>query len=273
MIDLEKYDLSEREREYIENILEKTGYELSVEQIWEIMDNVWREIKCNQNSYSHKKYSEFYSNPIWILNGIFIEQHSYSMKHRKNLADSIISKKPKKVLDYGGGFGTLAKLLARNTNLVKIDIFEPYPSQHLISSTKSLENINCINSFKSNYYDIVVSTDVLEHVHEPLTLLSKLVSSVKNGGYIYVANCFSPVILCHLPCTFHLRLTFDLFCNLMGLKKIGSCSNNYCQIYQRNSLKNANLFLIDILSIFSKAVWLLVRPLRPFLRSIISFLR
>ncbi len=273
MIDLEKYDLSERERASIENILEKTGNELSVEQIWEIMDDVWREIKCNQNSYSHKKYSEFYSNPIWILNGIFIEQHSYSMRHRKNLANSIKSKNPKSVLDYGGGFGTLAKLLAKDSKLVQIEIFEPYPSQHLISSTKSLKNIDFIKSFKSNYYDIVVSTDVLEHVHEPLTLLLNLVRSVKNGGYIYVANCFSPVILCHLPCTFHLRLTFDLFCNLMGLKKIGSCSNNYCQIYQRNSLKNINMFLINLLEIFSKAIWFFVRPFRSFLRSILSFLR
>ena len=273
MIELEKYDLSKSERESIENLLKKTGYDLSVEKIWEMMDYVWKKFKCNQFFYSHRKYSEFYSHPIWLLNGIFIEQHSYSMEHRINLAKSIKSKKPKRVLDFGGGFGTLAKLIAKDKHINKVEIFEPYPSKHLISSTRYVDNIAIINLFNNNYYDIVVSTDVLEHVHEPLALLLKLVKSLKKGGYIYVANCFSPVIRCHLPCTFHLRITFDLFCNLMGLKKVGTCSNNYAQIYQRKSLKIVNIFFINIVEICSKIIWFFIRPFRPFLRFILSFLR
>ena len=182
------------------------------------MDNVWKQLKCSQRFYSYKKYSKFYSHPIWLLNGIFIEQDSYSMTHRLNLSNAINSRKPKNVLDFGGGFGTLAKLISKQNNLVNVDIFEPYPSQHSISATKSLKKISFINSLKKNTYDIVVSTDVLEHVHDPLSLLSNLVKSIKKGGYIYIANCFSPVILCHLPCTFHLRLTFD-FLYSYGLRK------------------------------------------------------
>lgn len=272
MINLENYDLSESEKSYLHKVLKEIGYDPTVNQIWKIMDRVWNDYKCDQKKYSDKKYKKFYSHPIWILNGIFIEQHAYSMKHRENLSISINNLNAGKILDFGGGFGTLAKLIANNKS-VNVDIYEPFPTNLGITSIKDFKNIKFVSKLKKDFYDVVVSTDVLEHVHDPLLIFLDLVYSTKKYGHIYIANCFTPVILCHLPCTFHLRLTFHIFCKMMGLRKVGSCSGNYAQIYQKMDDNKINIFLLRKLEICSKLIWFFLRPMRPIIRSILSILR
>jgi len=51
-----------------------------------------------------------------------------------------------------------------------------------------------------------------------------------------IANCFYPVILCHLPCTFHLRYSFDAFCQALGMEVLGNCEGSHAKIYRRASI-------------------------------------
>jgi hypothetical protein len=60
-----------------------------------------------------------------------------------------------------------------------------------------------------------------------------MVDAVRPGGHLFIANCFYPVILCHLPCTFHLRYSFDNFCRALGLEVLGPCEGSHATIYRR----------------------------------------
>ena len=50
-----------------------------------------------------------------LLNGLFIEADATSMMHRRAIADWVVERGAsiRKLLDFGGGFGTLASLIAR----------------------------------------------------------------------------------------------------------------------------------------------------------------
>lgn len=203
-----------------------------LEDMWQMMDSVWDEIGCDNKNLDWDKINEFYAHPVWLLNGLFIEQHELSMQHRNAISDWIVKNKFKTVLDYGGGFGTLARLIANKDSNISVDIYEPYPSEYAILRAEDYSNIHFINSIDEKY-DCLVSTDVLEHVPAPLKLFSEMIENVKMGGYLIIANNFCPVIKCHLPSTFHLRYTFRLFTHTMGLRMIGPCKGSHATIYQK----------------------------------------
>ena len=156
------------------------------------------------------------------------------MGHREAIAAAIASLAPQNILDFGGGFGTLARLIAQCLPQAEISICEPYPPQHGVESCKSYPNIIFEPCLRSQSVDVLVSTDVLEHVSDPLSLLAAMVDAVKPGGHLFLASCFYPVIACHLPCTFHLRDTFDAFCSELGLDVLGPCEGSHATIYHRS---------------------------------------
>lgn len=223
---------SEDEIEISKLLSIKTHIQEPLEHIWKLMDYVWDEIGCDNKNLDQEKIDRFYRHPVWILNGLFIEQHDLSMQHRNAISDWIVKKNAKQVLDYGGGFGILARLIAEKDPTISIDIYEPYPSNYAISRISDYNNIQFVNSM-SNLYDGVVSIDVLEHVSDPLKIFSQMIESVKKNGYLIIANNFWSVIKCHLPSTFHLRYTFNKFAQLMGLELVGPCEGSHAIIYRK----------------------------------------
>ena len=213
--------------------------------IWQFMDAIWDNIGCSNQILDNEKLSKFYSHHVWLLNGLFIEQHAISLQHRYAIANWINSKAEKigLVLDYGGGFGTLARIIAKLNPHIKVDILEPHPFDLAIELNKSLLNVRYINSIKTKY-DCLVSTDVLEHCFDPLLVLAEMIFSVKLRGFLVIANNFYPVIKCHLPCTFHLRYSFPLFAKMMGLKILGPCRGSHAHIYQKVKDKEINWSII-----------------------------
>ena len=205
----------------------------TIEDIYAAIDYIWNNIGCDNLHLNHGKLNQFYAHPIWLLNGLFIEQHELSMQHRDTISDWIVDKKFKNVLDFGGGFGTLARLISKKDSSSLVDIYEPYPNEYALLKVKNYSNI-CFIDHIDKKYDCLVSTDVLEHVPDPLKLFSEMIESVKMDGYLIIANNFYPVIKCHLPSTFHLRYTFKIFTQMMGLHSIGSCDGaSHAIIYQK----------------------------------------
>jgi SAM-dependent methyltransferase len=137
------------------------------------------------------------------------------------------------VLDFGGGFGTLARCIAKRSPGVRVDIHEPFPPRHGIESCRPYQNISFVSNLPANSYDALVCTDVLEHVHDPLALLATMIGAVRINGILVIANCFYPVIACHLPCTFHFRHSFDRFCEALGLEQEGASPGGHGVIYTR----------------------------------------
>jgi len=198
------------------------------------MDQAWERCGCDNRNPDPDHLASFYSDSVWLLNGMFIEQHDVSMGHRQAITAAVAALAPDRVLDFGGGFGTLARLLANALPTAEVAICEPYPPRHGIESCRPFTNIRFIPELTSQSVDVLVSTDVLEHVPDPLSLLAAMVDAVRPGGHLLIANCFYPVIACHLPCTFHLRYSFDAFCQALGLEMLGPCEGSHATIYRRS---------------------------------------
>jgi len=237
-----------------------------LEQMWHLMDKVWNEFDCDNKNLDWEQIGKFYSHPVWLLNGLFIEQHALSMQHREAISDWVISKKFNSVVDYGGGFGTIAKLIAKKNHSCKVYIYEPHPSEFAVQRFKDFDNISIIKDL--NVYDCLISTDVLEHVPDPLVTFSEMIDSVKIGGSLIIANNFTPVIKCHLPQTFHLRYTFGFFAQKMGLKIVGRLEGSHATIYEKMkdpSFQWSKLRKYELLSKYSYPV---IEKMRPLIRPI-----
>lgn len=217
-----------------ELLMNRNSSNIEVQEIWRLMDQVWDELECDNQNIDQQKLNDFYNHPIWLLNGLFIEQHPLSMQHRHAIANWIHEncKEISSIVDFGGGFGTLARLIAKDNENIVIDICEPHPNPVALEKTKEYKNINFVDSPKKQY-DCLVCTDVLEHVSDPLNLLAAMIGMVKINGYLIIANCFYPDIKCHLPSTFHLRYTFDKFAQIMGLEVVGICQGSHASIYKK----------------------------------------
>jgi len=68
-------------------------------------------------------------------------------------------------------------------------------------------NVKIINKLNNKKYDYIFTTDVLEHVEDPLSLILTFNRHLKNGGTLVAAWNFTPCIKCHLPRHFHFRYT------------------------------------------------------------------
>jgi len=233
MISLENYLLSIDERAALESLLARTGKNMSLQDLYRIMYEVWMSCGCDANHYNERKYAEFYGHPVWLLNGIFVEQHGESRGHRVAIAEALRLTASKTILDFGGGFGTLARLITELMPESRIDIWDPFPPRHGIEVCKSNPNIQFISSPQDESYDALTCTDVLEHVHDPLVLLADMVAKVRLGGTLVIYNCFYPLIQCHLPCTFHFIRTFDEFCSMLGLDVVGKTSDDHATVYKK----------------------------------------
>ena len=235
MINLDGYLCDPEEKHLLLQLLGDPDAPLALDRLWSLMDQVWDESGCDSNQFDATAYSAFYRHPVWLLNGIFIEQDAVSMQHRRSITAAITAFGPRTIVDFGGGFGTLSRLLAEANPHAHIDVCEPYPPLHGLEAAARYPNIHYVSDLRPSSYDALVCTDVLEHVFDPLRLLSAFRSAVKPGGHLVIANCFYPVIKCHLPSTFHLRYTFDLFARLLGLAVVGDCIGSHARIYRRTS--------------------------------------
>ena len=268
-IGLTDNNLTKIEKDEIEKILKRQNKKLlnDLNQMWYLMDLVWDDYKCDNKNLEFNKIGEFYFHPVWILNGLFIEQHNLSMNQRKAISDWIVKHSLKNIVDYGGGFGTLARLIAEKDENIDVHIYEPHPSNFGLKRASEFDNINIIEKLNSKY-DCLVSTDVLEHVPDPLKDFSAMINSVKVGGYLVIANCFAPVIKCHLPQTFHLRYTFNQFAKILGLEIIGSLEGSHATIFKKVSRREVDVSSIRFYEKLSKVLFSIIHPLEPILKFI-----
>lgn len=202
------------------------GRDLSLVQLWKEMDRVWDDCGLdNRQTISAQDINRFYAHPVWILNGLFAKQDPASCSHRKAIAEFIarISGGEKiYVADYGGGSGVLADIITDSVeNVARVDVIEPWPSDYFCQLYRERGRIKFSSDLGLGGYDVVVAQDVLEHVEDPIDTALDCIDATRIGGWVVFANCFRPVIKCHLPRTFYLRHTFKYVLRGQGLKYWG----------------------------------------------------
>jgi len=80
----------------------------------------------------------------------------------------------KSILDYGSGPGPVLAVLLRRDGY-EVDTYDPFYSPEEPRSK----------------YDLITSTETFEHFHEPLESITKLLKSLKPGGYLSVMTQFA----------------------------------------------------------------------------------
>jgi len=268
-ISLTDKNLTNTEKDEIEKLLTRENKILidDLEQMWYLMDLIWDDFTCDNKNLNWENIGKFYSHPVWLLNGLFIEQHEVSMGHRHAISDWIVKNKFENVVDYGGGFGTLARLVASKDKNIQMNIYEPHPSDFGLKRASEFNNINIIGKLESNY-DCLMSTDVLEHVPDPLNDFADMIKSVKLNGYLIIANAFYPMIKCHLPQDFHFRYSFKQFAKMMGLEVIGLLEGSHATIFKKVEEVEPNWNKIRFYEKLSKITFPIIEILKPILRPI-----
>lgn len=187
-VNLDNPKLTENEKIELSKLLQEQDPNLKddLKQIWYLMDKVWDDMGCDNQNLDWEKIGHYYSHPVWLLNGLFIEQHELSMQIRENIAQYIQNQGFKKICDYGGGFGTLARAIAKKCPNSQIYIYEPHPSHYGLECIKEYSNITFINDLKIQTYDCIIATDVLEHVENPIHTLYDISLNLGGGAN---ANC------------------------------------------------------------------------------------
>lgn len=265
-IDLSDQNLSQYEILEINNLLARKKEGLNdLDQMWYLMDLIWSDMGCDNKQLDWEKIGQFYSHPVWLLNGLFIEQHELSMQHRNSISDWVVNNKFQNVVDYGGGFGTLARLIATKDNAINVNVYEPHPSNFGVKRAAEHDNISLI-SHLNGQYDCLISTDVLEHVPDPLKNFSDMIDSVRTDGYLIIANAFFPMIKCHLPQTFHFRYSFSVFAKMMGLEKIGLLHDSHATIYKKTKSVKPNWHAVRSLEGLSRLSFPFLEALKIIVR-------
>lgn len=202
--------------------LSKVPQELpSLKWVWNEIDRVWQQMELdNKRPLQGQAIDEFYGHPVWIMNGLFTEVDPVSKGHRQAIAEFLATFLPARIADYGGGWGSLAKIVAKKIPHAMVDIIEPYPVRSLLESIRNESRIHLVRKLSAKY-DAIIAQDVLEHIEDPVFKAFSLSDKVERNGVVIFANCFYPYVQCHLPKNFHLRHTFVFVMKAMGLRYLG----------------------------------------------------
>lgn len=239
MVELEQFvpslvctHLGEQERDYLRSVFDRCNGYPSLQQLWQLVDEPWQELGCDPSQLD-ERVTAFYNHPVWLLNGLFIEQDQQSLANRQIFTDWIKSKKPLRVADYGGGFGGLARMIGAVLPDTNVEVVEPHPHQAAIALAANTSNVRFVPELTGSY-DLLIATDVFEHVPDPIGLAAATAKHLSTGGYYLIANCFAPVVKCHLPQLFHFNLSWSFAMHHLGLKANGTVS--YATVFLRQDI-------------------------------------
>lgn len=157
--------------------------------------------KVHNNSYNDKSYRDYFHNFICYI-------------------DEFIDKRAK-ILDFGSGPEPVLAKVLKEYNF-DIDIYDKFFHKN--------------DSFKNKFYDVVISTEVFEHLKNPLEVFNLLISRLNQNGYLIIMTNFHPkneddflnwwYVRDPTHITFYSKNTFEYIANKFKLKIIKSNEKN-----------------------------------------------
>lgn len=210
--------IKHEDQQWLAGVFERFGGYPDLQRVWALMDEPWQALGCDPKVMD-ARIGAYYSHPVWLLNGLFIEQHTESLINRELFTDWSVKNSPQRVAEVGGGFGGLARMIGVALPNTSVEVIEPHPHPVAIARAEKTTNVR-YKPEMSGEYDVLIATDVFEHVPDPLQLVFETAQHLHIGGHYLIANCFFPVIRCHLPHTFHFRHSWDAALRVMGLEPV-----------------------------------------------------
>lgn len=223
------HHLTAEEKAYLSQVFSRFNGYPSLEDVWQLMDEQWLAFGCDAETID-ERVTAFYRHPVWMLNGLFIEQHAQSLENRRLFTNWVKQQRPVRLADFGGGFGGLARFIGQALPDSEVEVIEPHPHPAAIALAESTHNVRFVSEL-SGEYDLLIATDVFEHVPDPIGLAAETAAYLRHGGQYLIANCFQPVIRCHLPQLFHFNIAWDPAMRAMGLEP--SETVQYGRVYLR----------------------------------------
>jgi SAM-dependent methyltransferase len=226
--------------------------------LWRAMDRAWDDLGLDNRAPDPTSMAAFYRHPIWEINGRFTERDPVSCGHREAITSWLRHLDAPTILDYGGGYGGLARMIAAALPARQVDVYEPFPGQDALDRADAFANLRYVTQIKPGYA-CVLCVDVLEHVPDPLTILAEIVAGLRLGGYLADASNFYPLIKCHLPTTFHLRYSFPIFARMLGLSRVGRIAGSHASAYQKISAVAPNWSRLRAAESLSQTIYPVLR--------------
>ncbi len=141
------------------------------------------------------------------------------------------------VLEFGPASGRLTKFLKEERNcsvyIVEIDeesgnIAKEYATEALVGLEEgNIEKLTWLDKFKTTKFDYILFADVLEHLHNPLEVLVKAKSLLKDTGYI----------LTSIPNVAHNSVILDLIKNKFQYRDTGILDNTHLKFWTYESVE------------------------------------
>jgi ubiquinone/menaquinone biosynthesis C-methylase UbiE len=140
------------------------------------------------------------SDKIAVINAVYRSKNParrYLHGRRKNLVAALMRRyvpTVRKALEVGSGVGTYVPLLLKRAKMVTCLDNDPELLDYVKSRFAQDSRVNLILAdalnlpFKDNEFDLVLCSEVLEHVDSPMKLLQELARVKKGAGYLILST-------------------------------------------------------------------------------------
>lgn len=152
----------------------------------------------------------------------------------KLINEFIFPRSTEKLLDVGCGMGFMAWFFSKKCDVYAIDI--SFKSIKFSSQNKKVKWINCnalMLPFKDNYFDYIITSEVMEHVEDGYGFVGELKRVVKPGGIVILSTPSIDGIL-----------RVSKICHMHGSEthhKIGYSKDELLPMFKKNGLEVLNI--------------------------------
>ncbi|TGN18274.1 class I SAM-dependent methyltransferase [Leptospira idonii] len=137
--------------------------------------------------YDSAESSKFWSNEFFPH--VAEPRREKLFKPKANRIFNIFSEKgffPRNICDVGSGYGIFLEELKKNFEKAELYGIEPSPEMAKISNEKGIITLNASAESSAEWshrFDLVISSEVIEHVFSPEQFVISIHRLVKSGGY------------------------------------------------------------------------------------------